>query len=85
MILGKDDVKSALTKIVPHMLKICSYRLESESPSRGETFFNEHSSYKKANEEETREIERCASTYFILTLESIMHWAEWIPVDEFGQ
>ena len=50
------------------MLKICSYQLEDDSPDRGETFFNYHSAYIGGGEEERREIERYASTYFILTL-----------------
>lgn len=35
MILGRKDVIKELTTIVPHMLQVCSYRLESDDPNRG--------------------------------------------------
>ena len=49
MILGRQDVVTALIKIVPHMLKICSFRLEDDNFDKGETFFNDHPAYKKGN------------------------------------
>ena len=84
MILGRSDVINALTTLLPEMVKICEYKYESDSADRGETFFNNHVEYLKADEEEKRAIELYGSTYFTLTLESILHWAKWIPADENG-
>lgn len=81
MILGRQDVINELTRLVPHMLKICSYKLESDDPNRGESFFYSHPQYNSTNVET---IESYGSTYFILNLESMYHWGNWIKVDESG-
>lgn len=40
----------------------------------------------KANgQDERKQIDTLGSTYFILSLESIYHWARWIPIDSSGQ
>lgn len=49
MILGRQDVINQLTKLVPHMLKVCSYRMDSDDPNRGETYFYEHPQYANAS------------------------------------
>lgn len=49
MILGRQDVINELTKLVPHMLKVCSYRLESDDLNRGETYFYDHPQYVNAS------------------------------------
>lgn len=35
MVLGKQEVVNKLKRIVPHLIKICCHRLESDDPNRG--------------------------------------------------
>jgi len=68
MVLGRQDVINELVKIVPHMLQVCSFRLESDDPDRGESYFYNHPQYANANANEKEVIESYGSTYFILNL-----------------
>lgn len=84
MILGRQDVINQLTKLVPHMLKVCSYHLDLNDPNRGESYFFEHPEYSNGSPTERQDIERLGSTYFTLNLESIYFWAKWVPADQYG-
>lgn len=56
MILGRQDVINQLGKIVPHMLKVCSFKMESDDPNRGEAFFHDHPQYSNASPTEKQDI-----------------------------
>jgi len=42
MILGQEDIVKRVEKLIPILVKICSYELNSSDPDRGETFFHDH-------------------------------------------
>ena len=44
MLLGNPHVIASMEKLVPSLLKICSYRLDSQDADRGTTYFQSHPS-----------------------------------------
>jgi hypothetical protein len=66
------------------MLQVCSYKVESDDANRGESYFYNHPQYLNASNAEKEVVESYGSTYFILNLESIHHWGNWIKMDENG-
>jgi|JI6StandDraft_1071083.scaffolds.fasta_scaffold07287_3 hypothetical protein len=44
MLLGNPHVITSLEKLVPSLLKICSYKLDSKDANRGTTYFQAHPS-----------------------------------------
>ena len=86
MILGHEAIIKRVERLVPHLTKICSHELGSADPDRGDTFFHYHPAYSRlTDEEERREVDTLGSTYLILSLESVLHWAQWVPHDPTGK
>lgn len=44
MLLGSAHVIAALERLMPLLMKICSYRLDSQDTNRGITYFQSHPS-----------------------------------------
>ena len=93
MVLGQEDVVKRVEKLIPQLTKICSHDLPSSDPDRGETYFHDHpctlalmiAYLKLTDEDEKKQIDTLGSTFLILSLESVYHWARWIPLDSTGQ